>query len=1044
MPLLLAVVFVLSGAAGLIYESIWSKYLGLFVGHSAYAQVIVLVIFLGGMSLGATLASRRTEALKHPLIGYAIVEGIVGLIGFVFHDTFTVVTNFAYGSIFPALAGGTALVVAKWALGAALILPQSILLGATFPLMSAGLIRLRDKDGLATGVLHAGRSLAVLYFANSLGAAVGGLLTGFYLIGAFGLPGTVLTAAGLNVGCALVVYLAARQHAIRHADTEAPSTVVRSTEGIELRALRRLLLATAFGTAVASFVYEISWVRMLSLVLGSATHSFELMLSAFIVGLSLGALWLRTRADTMRDPMRTLAIIQWLMGAFAIATLWFYLSTFRWTAGLITALNVNDTGYTMFTVARYGICLVLMLPATFCAGITLPLITRMLMTAGGGERAIGQVYAVNTIGSIVGAGLAALVLMPVLGVRNLLLLGGAIDIALGVVLAISYARRVTPALVVEERTRNPGTMAPRRLATLLLAGALAIVVGAAVDKPFDRALLTSGVYRYGKLPEDGGEQKMLYYADGRTATVSVKLANGATGRPEYSLATNGKPDASLSMVWFDSVPKVASTRRMESDEATQLMLPMLTLAHAPKAKRAAVIGQGSGMSSHFLLGSPYLDSLTTIDIEPEMVRASHTFLKANHRVFDDPRSRFVYDDAKSYFAASKTRYDLILSEPSNPWVSGVSGLFTDEFYGRVKQYLTPDGVFGQWLHLYEIDDASVLSVIKAVHKHFASYRIYLTMDVDIIIVASNKPSLAEPDWGVYQYPKIADDLKRFLPLDRGTLQASLLITRDGLAPLVENAQGANSDFFPVLDLAAERTRFMRKNATGFFGMTGERYDIGAALEGRTVPLRREMSTTLDLQRLNALTTGARMRAHLPPPVSDSAPEDRGYRAALVRAGTLDAILQYPGAPPEWSSWIRQAMDVERDVHGGSMGEVDSAFYGRLLQYADSRQAPDDLKSALRFMRAISTYDWPTAAKEANVQIRARLAGHWYLNNDVLRDGATIAFLKTGNPRRALDAFIAMNKFSTRERSDMRGQLLMAWVARAQRDGASEKSTASRK
>src|SRR5580692_8763347 len=206
MTILLVAVFIFSGAAGLIYESIWSRYLSLFVGHSAYAQVIVLVIYLGGMSVGAALAARRSSRIKEPLVVYAAVEVIVGLIGLVFHDVFIGVSGFAYSTIFPALAGGVTLVVVKWALAGLLILPQAVLLGATFPLMTAGLIRRVSRDGRS----DTGRLVSVLYFANSIGAAGGVLVAGFYLIGATGLPGTLLTAAIINLLVGLTVFGAVR------------------------------------------------------------------------------------------------------------------------------------------------------------------------------------------------------------------------------------------------------------------------------------------------------------------------------------------------------------------------------------------------------------------------------------------------------------------------------------------------------------------------------------------------------------------------------------------------------------------------------------------------------------------------------------------------------------------------------------------------------------------------------------------------------------------------------------------------------------------
>src|SRR5262245_5228145 len=179
---LLYFVFILSGAAGLMYESIWTRYLGLFVGHSAYAQIIVLVIFLGGMSIGAHLAGRRSSALKAPLLWYAGIEFLVGLMALVFHDVFNAATAFAYDSIFPSVSGFP-LDLIKWSLAGLLILPQSILLGATFPLMSAGVIRAARAES------SPGRILSTLYFANSIGAAGGVLIAGFALLELFGLPG---------------------------------------------------------------------------------------------------------------------------------------------------------------------------------------------------------------------------------------------------------------------------------------------------------------------------------------------------------------------------------------------------------------------------------------------------------------------------------------------------------------------------------------------------------------------------------------------------------------------------------------------------------------------------------------------------------------------------------------------------------------------------------------------------------------------------------------------------------------------------------------
>jgi hypothetical protein len=726
------------------------------------------------------------------------------------------------------------------------------------------------------------------------------------------------------------------------------------------------------------------------------------MLSAFILGIALGAFWVRTHADTFRNPVRALAITQWVMGALAIATLSLYVWSFEWMAWLLQALARTDEGYLLFSVARYGICLAVMLPATFCAGITLPLITRILLAGGAGERAIGIVYSINTFGSIVGAALAALVLMPLIGLKAMLVSGGVIDMALGVWLLW--------------RAAGPASDETRHLARVLAVGGLLAALGSTLYAPFTREVLTSGVFRYGRI--ERGTRNVIFYKDGRTATVSVRQT---PGEREYALSTNGKPDASLSPIWFDST--VGPRRPVDGDESTQILLPMITLAHVPRAREGAVIGQGSGMSSHFLLGSPFLQRLTTIDIEPQMVRGSHEFYPVNRRVFDDPRSHFVYDDARSVFASARRRYDFILSEPSNPWVSGVSGLFTDEFYHRVRQYLAPHGIFGQWLHLYEIDDALLLTVVRAVHRNFPAYRIYLTVDIDLLIVASNDSLLPEPDWSVFQYPLVAADLRRFRRITPEALEGALLGTRAAFLPAVHSEGELNSDYHPVLDLGAERTRFRKIAASGFMEVTEDRFDLLAAIDERRIDFGTETREALRLPRAKLRARGARLRAHEPVTASDSTDSDREYRQALFRQATLRDVLRAPHAPTDWFALFRGVLEVERDIHGGVSGVVDSAYYREIDQYMDRWHAPEAARSAWRFMRAAATYDWPGVAAETATQLDARTAGRTWLPVDLLRDAGVLALLRTGERQKAQKMFISLARASTRGFKDLRTVVL---------------------
>src|SRR5476649_1558406 len=246
-------VFVVSGFAGLIYESVWSHYLQLFLGHAAYAQTLVLAIFMGGMALGSALVARWSTRLRQLLLAYVIVETLIGAFGLVFHRVFVAASEYSLDTLVPAMSSAWQAQACKWIVGALLILPQSILLGATFPLISGGMIRRWPE--------RPGATLAMLYFTNSLGAAAGVLVSGFFLIRLVGLPGTVMTAGLLNILLALFVWLAVRDNPEPHAAPAARTVTLRTM-------LRQWFTIAAFLTGAASLMYEMAWIRMLSLVLG--------------------------------------------------------------------------------------------------------------------------------------------------------------------------------------------------------------------------------------------------------------------------------------------------------------------------------------------------------------------------------------------------------------------------------------------------------------------------------------------------------------------------------------------------------------------------------------------------------------------------------------------------------------------------------------------------------------------------------------------------------------------------------------------------------
>jgi spermidine synthase len=1009
---LLYCIFALSGAAGLIYETIWTRYLGLFVGHSAYAQILVLGIFLGGMSIGALLVGRRSDRLHEPLVWYAAAELLVGIIGFFFHDIFRAATGFAYATLFPMLGVGTSVTIAKWSIAALLILPQSILLGTTFPLMSAGVLRRAAR--------LPGRILSLLYFANSAGAAAGALLAGFYLLALAGLPGTLLVASALNVVVAAIAYLIGRTspstEVVSASNPAGDNALSHSRQPQQLWSLRRFLLFVSFGTAVASFIYEIAWIRMLSLVIGSATHSFELMLSAFILGLALGSLWVHSRADKFKDPIRALGITQLAMGAAALATLPLYAASFGWTATLLATLQRSAQGYTAFNLARYAISLVIMLPATFCAGITLPLITRILIASGDGEKAIGDVYGVNTFGSILGAVTAGLVLMPLLGLKLLLATGAAVDMAIGTLL---LARPIAGGRTVQRRAR------------VVAFGAIAFMLLVTLGVNLDKGVMTIGVYRHGLLPPVGDPTRdIMFYRDGRTATVAVvRNIDGS-----ISISTNGKPDGSLGARWFRPRTDADTKRIVGGDAATQLLAPMYGFAHNPAAKNVAVIGFGTGMSTHFLLCIPSIERVETIEIEPAMIDGAYSFYPANRNAYDDRRSHFVIDDAKSHFAVAGERYDLIFSEPSNPWVSGVSSLFTDEFYKQVKQYITPNGVFAQWMHLYEIDDALLLGVLSALHRNFSQYDIFMANEADIVIVASNRATPLVPDWQMFVAAKEGSAFDRTPQILPENMEAARVTDRAALAPLLDRWAGTNSDFYPALDLGAERTRYMQTSATGFVGLATDRFDFLAAAQHKRRGFGSAVHTPFGIPRMRSLALGAWLRS------SDS--RAAGTAQALqagdpdARAGALERRnvweLSAGERPASWDTWLASALAVEYDIHAGTAGVADSAFYRDLAKRAETFGAPVEIKAAIAFLHGLAAWDFGEANKASRVLVPEALAGKNWIPVELLHDGAAWSALLTGDTRGARFVHENLGPRVRRPDGDLRMELLEAYILDAER------------
>ena len=416
-----------------------------------------------------------------------------------------------------------------------------------------------------------------------------------------------------------------------------------------------------------------------------------------------------------------------------------------------------------------------MVPSIFFAGMTLPLITLILNRTLRSEAPIGKVYGWNTIGAILGVAIGGLLLIPYTQIKGALVIAAVGDMAIGVWLLLVY--------------RPKYRFKPAFWGFLLVALAPALVI------QFNPHLITSGVFRAYKALD---EVEQIDVRHGKTATISFHES------PVHMyLKTNGKADASLRK--DRSLP-------VAGDELTQAATAFIPIAMRNQPYEAAMVGLGSGMGSHYLLADPLLQRLDCIEIEEEMIHLARKLYPYNHRSFDDPRMNLHVDDARTFFHTQGRNYDLIVSVPSNPWVSGVSSLFSHEFYHHIKRYLKPGGQMVQWLQTYEFNNVLLLHILKALDQEFKYVTIYRAPEEpDIIIVAGDTPARQNHIDRFQTDPQLVADFERLHRPWYFFGARNFLFTTQSIAPLLKNIE-PNSEFTPHVDSKAEEARFVNATA----------------------------------------------------------------------------------------------------------------------------------------------------------------------------------------------------------------------------------------
>lgn len=766
MNILIYILFALSGFSGLIYEGSWARYLKLFLGHSSYGQVLTLCIYMGGLAIGSFLAGKIVMKIKRPLLGYAITELLIGLGGVFYHPLYNALTGFFFDSELTASLSTRGAEICKVILATASTLPVAIAVGMTFPFIAAGLLR---KSGTEI-------SLPRLYFTNSFGSAIGILVTSYLLIPTFGNHITLCIAASINFLLAgAFTFIGLSSSPVHNEETSDSITTEENETASKNFAMppKTAWLWIAAITGMTSFIYEIVWIRLLSLLMGSSSHSFDQMLSAFILGLSLGSLV--SGKFLKKDSLIVLAFAQIFMALFALCTLYFHEPFWAMMNEANQIFNTTASGYVWWSVFKYLLSMLWMIPTSFFAGMTLPIITLILTRAFKSEAPIGKVYGWNTLGSIVGSAGGGLLLLPLLQLKGALVLAALADFAIGFFLLVIYRKKFRRSV-------------PFYVVTILM-------ILPALFIKFDPSLITSGAFRaYKNLHPD----EKIIIRDGKTATISFHES-----KVHYYVKTNGKADASMSK---------DRNSPISGDELTQAATAFMPMAVKTKPYDAAMVGFGSGMGAHYLLADPLLKHLDCVEIEEEMMDLAKGFLPWNYRGYDDPRIEIHIDDAGTFFHTRKTKYDLIISVPSNPWVSGVASLFSHEFYSKMRRYLKPGGLWVQWIQTYEFNDLLFLHILKALDVVFPHVSLYKAPEEpDIIIIASDMPVYQE---GIERFYKDSLLIKEFETIKRSPEffgETNFLFTSKMVSSLLEGI-APNSTFTPIVDNKAEEARFVNSDA----------------------------------------------------------------------------------------------------------------------------------------------------------------------------------------------------------------------------------------
>ena len=648
LPLML-VLFVGSGCAALIYQIVWFQVLQLVIGSSAVSLAVLLGTFMGGMSAGSLLLARYVSPVRHPLDVYAWLEGLIGVCGAALIVLMPLVSR-----LYTAVdGGGQASVALRAIVCVLLLLPPTFLMGATLPAIS------RYVQNTPRGVSW----LGFFYGGNIVGAVVGCVTAGFYLLRKFDMSTAALVAVAINLIVAALAFALARRAPYAasgpNAEVAEPKDTEKSDEVLQSPWITRGVYAAIALSGLTALGAEVVWTRLLTLMFGATTYAFSIILGVFLAGLGIGSSigsWLA------RDGKQSRAMLGYAQFLLALTTAWGAFMIARELPWWPINETLAPSPWLVFQVdlAR---ALFAVLPAAVLWGASFPLALAAASEGSNADpnadagRTVGRVYAANTLGAIVGSLVTGLVLIPWIGTKG----------AQQVFIVLSAASGMIVMLPL---------LSMRRLLGTLGLGVAALYVASQVSA------VPVGLIAWGRSLPWQGTPNALYWGEGMNASIAV--TEDANGFRNFHVS--GKVEASTE----------------PQDMRLQRLLGHLSALMHDNPKDVLVVGFGAGATAGAISIHPTVERMVICEIEPLIPRiVAQYFSRANHGVAENSKVSVVYDDARHYVLTTREKFDVITSDPIHPWVKGAATLYTREYFEHVKAHLKPGGVVTQWVPLYE-------------------------------------------------------------------------------------------------------------------------------------------------------------------------------------------------------------------------------------------------------------------------------------------------------------------------------------------------------